>query len=372
MSTILHSNQQEPPDVHRDTRVHSPIGAIELRRCTNDFIDTILGFLTAPFLQELIFAHECPYSGLAPTIIQFLGRSKCTLTSLSLRVPLDPEEVLAVPEPPCVREVVHLDIGCGEEEEDRVFTCSPSEATRAELEGSMVLAMIASRRPVLRELRIEGWRKYPVLSPAAVQALGADGLEAVYESECSSYCVRCSKPQQRAGASRNGVRTVLQNQTNMCTVLTPRSRHHLPPGIPQWIPNFDWTLSHVHSHHNPASWLFDNKMLIAIIKAGATPEKNNLLSMSCVNMPGPNGQYVVCRVPHIGCWGWYTYADGSLRVWNWKNDTDAPPVLCAWKEPTDPHWHFNQIISERLQSECEAAAIIVVRGIVIFTAREGA
>ncbi|KAJ7364542.1 hypothetical protein DFH08DRAFT_930416 [Mycena albidolilacea] len=199
MSTILHSDQQKPPDVHRETRVHSPVGAIELCRCSNDFIDTILGFITAPFLQELIFAHECPYSGLAPTIIQFLGRSKCTLTSLSLRVPLDPEEVLAVLEPPCVREVVHLDIGCGEEEEDRVVTCSPcidalakrgvlpnlrvlKFRSNGELDGSMVLAMIASRRPVLPELRIEGWRKYPVLSPAAVQALGADGLEVMLSS----------------------------------------------------------------------------------------------------------------------------------------------------------------------------------------------
>jgi hypothetical protein len=40
------------------------------------------------------------------------------------------------------------------------------------LEETTELAMVASRRPVLRELRITG---YSVLSAAAVQALGAGG-----------------------------------------------------------------------------------------------------------------------------------------------------------------------------------------------------
>lgn len=53
-------------------------------------------------------------------------------------------------------------------------------------------------------------------------------------------------------------------------------------------------------------------------------------------------------------------------MWNWKTYKDADPVLCAWKEPYDPHWNFDKIISERLQSECETAAIIIICGMIIF------
>jgi hypothetical protein len=49
----------------------------------------------------------------------------------------------------------------------------------AELEETMFLDMVARRRPVLRELRIEGWWDCPVPSPAAVQVLGEDGLEVI-------------------------------------------------------------------------------------------------------------------------------------------------------------------------------------------------
>jgi hypothetical protein len=148
--------------------------------------------------------------------------------------------------------------------------------------------------------------KVPKPPPAnPPQAVYQPGIPIHICSECSSYCVRCSKPQQRSGASRHGVRSVLQNQINVCTALTPRSRHHLPPEIEQWVPNFDWTLQLSHDPRDPSSWLFDEKMLIAVIapmvgntvgirKAGMTPGKNNLLTMSRVNIPGPNQQYVVC------------------------------------------------------------------------------
>ncbi|KAJ7811050.1 hypothetical protein B0H14DRAFT_3880239 [Mycena olivaceomarginata] len=97
-----------------------PICALTLTSSRQDLLDALLGSLTAP-------------------------RSKCPLASLSLGVRLEEDG------PVSILELPHA---------------SGVETT--------VLAMVASRRPVFRDLRITG---YFVLSAAAVQALGVGGME---------------------------------------------------------------------------------------------------------------------------------------------------------------------------------------------------
>ncbi|KAJ7811048.1 hypothetical protein B0H14DRAFT_3880238 [Mycena olivaceomarginata] len=93
-------------------------------------------------------------------------------------------------ESPYARGVVHLSICCYAEKTSNrprcIDTLAPHDILpnhrvlewedNTELKETAVLAIIASRRPTLRQLLIEG---YPVLSPAAVQALGEDGLEVI-------------------------------------------------------------------------------------------------------------------------------------------------------------------------------------------------
>jgi hypothetical protein len=175
--------------------VQSPIGVLTLNFCETSFIDAVLSSLTAPSLEELIiFGSVATASTLPPTILSFLSRSNCTLTSLSLRISLEQHELLSILESPSVRGVVHLDIGCQPAQRTRRHVLRVDAlATRdilpnlrvlkfrsyAELEETTVLDMVARRRPMLRELRIEGWWDCPVPSPAAVQAFGEDGLEVI-------------------------------------------------------------------------------------------------------------------------------------------------------------------------------------------------
>ncbi|KAJ7364477.1 hypothetical protein DFH08DRAFT_930390 [Mycena albidolilacea] len=175
--------------------VRSPICALTLNFCETTFIDTVLSSLTAPSLEELtIFGSVATSSTLPSTILSFLSRSNCTLISLSLRISLEQHELLSILESPFVRGVVDLDIGCQPAQRTRRHVLRVDAlATRdilpnlralkfrsyAELEETTILDMVVRRRPMLRELRIEGWWDCPVPSPAAVQALGEDGLEVI-------------------------------------------------------------------------------------------------------------------------------------------------------------------------------------------------
>ncbi|KAJ7830352.1 hypothetical protein B0H14DRAFT_3872688 [Mycena olivaceomarginata] len=169
--------------------VTSPISALILDDCEAIFMDLVLGSLTAPFLERLVISPSCLSSStLGSIIVSFLSRSKCPLTHLSLGVLLDDDELFSILESPYARDVVHLSICCYTEKTSNRPRCIDALATHdilpnlrvlelegnTELEETAVLAIIASRRPTLRQLRIEG---YPLLSPAAVQALGEDGLE---------------------------------------------------------------------------------------------------------------------------------------------------------------------------------------------------
>ncbi|KAJ7865628.1 hypothetical protein B0H14DRAFT_2440227 [Mycena olivaceomarginata] len=176
-------------DLYPVAKVQSPICALELHLCETMFMGTILDHLTASSLEELVLSHPRAGSNLAPTILAFLNRSKCTLTHLSLRTPLDAEGLLSILESPYARGILHLDIRNGDI--DAVERCIDVLASgrilpnlrvlefhsNVNLEETAVMTMVASRRPVLQELRIGGWPHCPLLSLEAVQALGADGLE---------------------------------------------------------------------------------------------------------------------------------------------------------------------------------------------------
>jgi hypothetical protein len=176
-------------DLYPVAKVQSPICALELHLCETMFMGTILDHLTASSLEELVLSHPRAGSNLAPTILAFLNRSKCTLTHLSLRIPLDAEGLLSILESPYARGILHLDIRNGDI--DAVERCIDVLASgrilpnlrvlefhsNVNLEETAVMTMVASRRPVLQELRIGGWPHCPLLSLEAVQALGADGLE---------------------------------------------------------------------------------------------------------------------------------------------------------------------------------------------------
>ncbi|KAJ7679007.1 hypothetical protein DFH06DRAFT_1414730 [Mycena polygramma] len=197
---------------------HLPFPWSQLRRCTlkrclpidmlrilpllspgAQFCITGLSSLVAPALKELALSTHKDSSGnldspgtlASPTIISFLSRSACALTSLCLSLPLRAEDFIHILDSPHTRSVVHLDIS------NKMSTQWMEALTsrglvphlhtlgfRADrtLTEAPVLTMVANRRPALRELRIASPRLHPVLSQAAVQALGADGME-VFLSE---------------------------------------------------------------------------------------------------------------------------------------------------------------------------------------------
>ncbi|KAJ7827977.1 hypothetical protein B0H13DRAFT_2680280 [Mycena leptocephala] len=111
--------------------IRSPIRALELHNC-QQFVTDVLRSLTAPDLTS--------------TIAAFLSRS-AILDSPT-------HAVLWISTLAVFRPDFH-----------------------AALEEASVLEMVASRRPVLRELRIQSPKLHPILSQAAVQMLGAEGME---------------------------------------------------------------------------------------------------------------------------------------------------------------------------------------------------
>ncbi|KAJ7679020.1 hypothetical protein DFH06DRAFT_503569 [Mycena polygramma] len=172
--------------------IRSPIHGLELDGSMR-FMTTVFSSLTAPALKELRVTtyKEFPDTPASPTIISFLSRSACMLTSLCLALPLPDEDFIGILDSPHTRSVVHLDIS------NKMSTQLVEALTsrglvpnlralgfRADptLPEAPVLTMVASRRPVLRELRIASLKLHPVLSQAAVQALGANGME-VFLSE---------------------------------------------------------------------------------------------------------------------------------------------------------------------------------------------
>ncbi|KAJ7928807.1 hypothetical protein B0H13DRAFT_2544596 [Mycena leptocephala] len=156
-----------------------------------DFVTDVLRSLTAPSLEELtitLFGTEWG-SDLTSTIAAFLSRSACALTSLCLRVRLSEDALFSILDSSHTRSIVDLDIGSVFAPistryievlttrrlvpDLRVLTFRGHQA----LEEASVLEMVASRRPVLRELRIQSPKLHPILSQAAVQMLGAEGME---------------------------------------------------------------------------------------------------------------------------------------------------------------------------------------------------
>jgi hypothetical protein len=100
-------------------------------------------------------------------------------------------------------------------------------------------------------------------------------------------------------------------------------------------------------------------------------------------------EFVLHSADHwdIGFWGWYRYYDGSIRVrslcstyltsdpsiprfqqqvWNWATYDNRQPVLVAWKNPDDPHWYFEETISELRKYETQSATVIIISGMIVF------
>ncbi|KAJ6507936.1 hypothetical protein C8R47DRAFT_1100046 [Mycena vitilis] len=184
-----------PPEEAPPGNVRSTVHALKLHGYT-DSCTTVLNSLTAPALKELELSsysherldpnHDSPSTLAPPAIISFLSRSACALTSLCLSLPLRAEDFIAILDSPHTRSVVHLDIsnkmslqwievltsrGLVPNLRALGFRADPT------LTEASVLTMVASRRPVLRVLRIASPKPRSVLSHAAVQALGADGME---------------------------------------------------------------------------------------------------------------------------------------------------------------------------------------------------
>ncbi|KAJ7755438.1 hypothetical protein B0H16DRAFT_1458527 [Mycena metata] len=174
--------------------VKSPIGALEVGRCTPVFVAGLLNSLTMPSLKKLRISatgsFEISYEDLTSIIILFLRRSACALTSLNLDVNIpgrdfDLVSILGLLE---VCGLLHLAIGeraLSAELVDALTThglvphlqsldmdplsCTLTEAT--------VVAMLESRHPVLHTLRIKQGKVDPFLSQATINELRGKGME---------------------------------------------------------------------------------------------------------------------------------------------------------------------------------------------------
>jgi len=176
------------PSISVESVQSSPIRALELHECHEFFVGMVLDSLTAPLLEELtITPYNVYHSKLAAPIRSFLSRSACALTLLCLRVPLPEDDLLAILNSPCARGITHLEFGTLTSSRciDALTTADLVAGLRALAFGShptfieqaSVLALAASRRPVLRELRVQSRKSRPVLSQDAVDVLGTEGME---------------------------------------------------------------------------------------------------------------------------------------------------------------------------------------------------
>ncbi|KAJ7693793.1 hypothetical protein B0H16DRAFT_1847763, partial [Mycena metata] len=173
--------------------VKSPIGALEVGRCTPAFVTDLVNSLTTPSLKKLSITPDRPLSShfetsdedLTSIIILFLRHSACTLTSLNLDVAIPGRDLVSILGLLEVSSLLHLTIGGQAELVDALTThgllphlqsldmnswfCRLTEAT--------VVAMLESRRPMLRTLRIRQDKMNSLLSQATVNELIEKGLE---------------------------------------------------------------------------------------------------------------------------------------------------------------------------------------------------
>jgi hypothetical protein len=173
--------------------VQSPIGALALDSYYREPV-TVFCSLTAPSLKELAITTyiESP-SQLASPLLSFLGRSACTLTSLYLHTSLAEHDLLTILESPHAHSIVSLDIGYPKiapissvfidalttrglvpNLEVLVLAAFPITVH----EETSLLALVASRRAMLRSLRIRLYgTPNSVVPQATAQALRAEGID---------------------------------------------------------------------------------------------------------------------------------------------------------------------------------------------------
>ncbi|KAJ7838812.1 hypothetical protein B0H13DRAFT_1911594 [Mycena leptocephala] len=201
------------------------------------------------------------------------------------------------------------------------------------------------------------------------------------------FCVKCTMPQSQQRGPFNqtwtsdGLRKLLHNQVNVCTATQPRPPNGgLPPELRGRTDRFQFNVQLSNMPGDQSSWLFDRQYLLAIIspmvnqattvtRTNDTPG-NCLMTMRRVNHQGQGYlvEFVLHSADHwdIGFWGWYRYYDGSIRVWNWATYDNRQPVLVAWKNPDDPHWYFEETISELRKYETQSATVIIISGMIVF------
>ncbi|KAJ7193920.1 hypothetical protein GGX14DRAFT_476934, partial [Mycena pura] len=158
--------------------VHSAISALSIEICHPEFVDELAKVLVAPRLKK--FEH-------LSSINQLLGHSSCTLTHLIIHLAdATLRELLTILDSPCARYIVYLELDCGISKEvvDALATLardivpdlrSLSLQDCWRLDDADVLALHASRRPVLQQLCCPTNDLH--LSPGVLQALESAGLE---------------------------------------------------------------------------------------------------------------------------------------------------------------------------------------------------
>ncbi|KAK7052750.1 hypothetical protein R3P38DRAFT_2861736 [Favolaschia claudopus] len=217
------------------------------------------------------------------------------------------------------------------------------------------------------------------------------------------YCVSCFmlqskrpgqyntvRPSHRSYSNKRNGHMLVHNQINVCVASSPRpnpSTGLVPSELRSQLKNFNFTLQLANMDqmavtNDASSWLFSDRELLAIIgpmvnhsisvaKPYEQESGNTKMVMSRVNLEGPG--YIVEFLLRsgdqfdIGMWGWYRYMDGSIRVWNWAtHDPTMKACLVAWKNANDWHWYFDEIISAMMKDQTEAAAIIIILGMIVF------
>ncbi|KAJ7679124.1 hypothetical protein DFH06DRAFT_1165785 [Mycena polygramma] len=188
------NNAGRPASIASPIRI--AIHTLELFDFALEFLEDVLGSVIAPSLKELTLMTPWISDNVGLIITSFLRRSSCTLTSLSLGFPTLSPDLPSILGSLHLQGIVHLRL-------DFPATFSyQSPLTRMLARRDLVpdlrvlafvghmglteedlLKIVTSRRPVLRELRIESRKNrvaHSVLSPTAVDGLIAEGLEVTF------------------------------------------------------------------------------------------------------------------------------------------------------------------------------------------------
>ncbi|KAJ6545049.1 hypothetical protein DFH09DRAFT_659087 [Mycena vulgaris] len=186
-------------DVPSKSQTTSTIRSLTITRCASKFTKELFTSLVAPGLEEFAVESEKNGDNIPRRImISFLDESACPLTHLRINANTSDGDLIQILESPHARNLVHLDLSATERYNwgANVLTSQhliPHLRTLVlrgnhKFKHAQLLETLASRRPVLRSVRLDGSQRDMNLQ----STVDPDGLEVILFEDQLSFLNRVS------------------------------------------------------------------------------------------------------------------------------------------------------------------------------------